>query len=86
MMNKPLQKDLADILNIDRAKRINFTYTGHGAPKDITIGLLDGPYSNHLDIIHFENTIDILGGILFTNQTASFYRFKEFILKSKIYC
>ena len=67
MMNKPLQKDLADQLSIERAKRVNFTFTGHGRPKDITIGLLDGPYSNHLDIIHFEYTLDIIGQSEFKN-------------------
>ena len=27
--------------------------------KEITIGLLDGQYSNRVDVLHFENILDI---------------------------
>jgi hypothetical protein len=49
--------------------------------------LLDGQYSNRIDILHFESILDLdTNDQIFRNQNASFYKFEDFTLKSKTVC
>ena len=69
MVEKPLQRDLADGLQIKTAKyKINEIDPNTGKlrrytefSKEITIGLLEGDYTNKLNVIHLDKIIDVFG-------------------------
>jgi hypothetical protein len=83
MLLKPLQKDLAEQLQIRPA---NKEPLHSKTSKEITVGLLDGQYSNRIDILHFENVVDLSSGQQFKNRSASIYKFSDFMLKSRKLC
>lgn len=58
MLLKPLQKDLAEQLQISRTKT-EVKRKFEEKSKEITIGILDGQYSNRIDILHFEQILDL---------------------------
>lgn len=57
-------------------------------PKEITIGLLDGAYTNNLDLIHFSKYFEIIPNEdqIFVNQTAYFYKFEDMVLQKQSKC
>lgn len=92
VLNKGLQKDVAEYFNIDKSRPSQITYnpeTGEryfdydqNNDKELTIALLDGIYSNRIDVIHFKHYIEILPkeDQLLENLTATVYYFDELIL------
>lgn len=92
VLNKGLQKDVAEYFNIDKSRPsqtrfdpetgeryLDYTQNNH---KELTIALLDGIYSNRIDVIHFKHYVEILGkeDQLLENLTATIYYFDELIL------
>ena len=92
VLNKGLQKDVAEYFNIDKSRPQQITFdpeTGErildvqqNNYKEVTIALLDGSYSNKIDVIHFKHYVEILPkeDQQIENLTATVYYFDELIL------
>ena len=74
-------KDLADAFSIQRAKFEYEKATGlkklySTRSKEVTLGIMDGEYSNRLTLFHFQNIMEISDGQQsFKDQSVVIYKF-----------